>query len=958
MRLRHLLLSISILFSFSGECQSVNETNYTVKDGLPSNTVYCVRQDSQGFVWFGTDAGLSRFDGAKFKNYGLKEGLPDMEVLNFYEDSFGRIWIYTFNGKVCYIENGKIHNSINTPFLKGADANSRITGIAEKDGIVFISFHKNGIKIIDKSGIIAEEVDESSFIYSYVSVMDDKYCWVEVGDRKLSLITGSVHATNSTRDSLLINDLKVVNTFSYIISSGKDLIGITQSENNHFILRVNTLNKNVVQKEIEDYKIYNLFNTKDQILLFTERGVKKFNKETFEILDFINLPETTNFIEDTEGNSWITTLNNGVYFQPKIELRKHYFDEIFQAKSIFTYQDSSIYIVYQEGKVGLIDQTEELHYLHQIKDKSFLKSMYVDFDRQVWTLNYSGLRQNGVLTKKEFTATNVSYLDDGVFIFQSPNFLIYWNIDTNKRMRLELGKLGKIWDFKKIRDNEFLIASAKGLSVLNIQNETLVFCKAFDNIRITDIELDAFGKLWLSSNGYGLVRIDNSSLATLSFEEVLSNRVDDYSDVFGKILSVDSVIYAATPKGISKMLINESGVLDSYHISRSNGLEPARINDLAYFQNRIYSAQDNGLFSFSHIETFNEMADFPVIVDKVVANDSTYYKQDRMIFTHEISVVQIECKAVNFRNQDNIRYQFRLLDSESSRDQKWNASQSNQFVFSNLSPGNYTFEVRARTVNSAWTKPTAQSFVIKTIFWQTLWFKTVWISSLVLFFILAYLLYTSERRRKKELRRKKIESDLKALKAQINPHFLFNSINSIQSFVLEGNNELAEEYLVKYGKLIRTTLNHSNVLTVSIKEEIEALERYVELEKLRLLKSLNFNIQTSRLDAGSERIPSMIIQPLVENSIWHGIQLGNRTGEITLSFEKVGKSIKVTIEDNGNGFEVQPIMTNNEPSGIQLVRERIDLINKLQGYDSNFEVQSNDEGTRIIFTYPSDLVEL
>ena len=213
----------------------------------------------------------------------------------------------------------------------------------------------------------------------------------------------------------------------------------------------------------------------------------------------------------------------------------------------------------------------------------------------------------------------------------------------------------------------------------------------------------------------------------------------------------------------------------------------------------------------------------------------------------------------------------------------------------------------------------------------------------------------NHQRSKEEFKREKRVSDLKALKAQINPHFLFNSLNSIQSFILEGEESLADDYLVKYGKLMRMILNHSNELTISIQEEIAALRLYAELEQLRLGKELNFEVKVAdEIDMDSTKIPSMVIQPLIENSIWHGIQPKEGAGELSLDITKEDHWIQVVVADDGVGFDAEK-EGENKPHGLKLAQERIDILNEVNGVESSFHVESSPAGTRIAFSYPADL---
>ena len=418
---------------------------------------------------------------------------------------------------------------------------------------------------------------------------------------------------------------------------------------------------------------------------------------------------------------------------------------------------------------------------------------------------------------------------------------------------------------------------------------------------------------------------------------------------------VDSILYASSPKGVGKFYFNSDGIVQVSHISESNGLHPSRVNDLQFFQGRIYIAQDNGLFSFDHGRNFEENIDFPVIIDEVIAGDSVYAKPDNTLsFPYDVGTIQVNTKTIYFKDHENLSYQFRLFE-KGETDPIWSASPNNAFIFSKLSPGIYTFQVRVRSINSEWSTPQTLVLRIRNVFWRTLWFIAI-VSSLLL--VAIYFIYKSISRSKKSrqlLLREKIESDLKALKAQINPHFLFNSINSIQSFFLEGDTVVAESYLIKYAKLIRTILNHSDSPTVLICEEIEAMKLYVELEKLRLSKPLDFEVSIDdTIDVYSEKIPSMIIQPVIENSIWHGIQPSNKDGHIHLKFKLQSDKIYVIVEDNGVGF-INGKSLNSKPHGIRLIKERIDLINKLEGIKSNFEISSNNSGVKVTFSYPSNL---
>ncbi|MEQ9406019.1 MAG: histidine kinase [Cyclobacteriaceae bacterium] len=237
------------------------------------------------------------------------------------------------------------------------------------------------------------------------------------------------------------------------------------------------------------------------------------------------------------------------------------------------------------------------------------------------------------------------------------------------------------------------------------------------------------------------------------------------------------------------------------------------------------------------------------------------------------------------------------------------------------------------------------------------------VSGGLLIFLTSFFMIGKIRRNRtnRKLERNEAEkklAELKALKAQINPHFLFNSLNSIQSFILEDEKNMADEYLVKYGKLIRKILDHSNELTVTLNDELEALQLYVELEQLRIKEGFDFEviIQES-IDPYNAMIPSMVIQPFIENAIWHGVSGLNGKGKIKLTISEHDDLIEVRVEDNGVGFDTNSYQ-NSASKGVRLVRERLELLKESAGQESVVEIEGQPgEGTIVVLRFSNNIDE-
>ncbi|WP_420319192.1 histidine kinase [Ekhidna sp.] len=946
------LLLDSLVF---GQLSLSNAVNYTIKDGLPSNTVYAVIQDDQGFIWFGTDAGLSRFDGLEFKNYGLKEGLPDMDILNFFKDSQGRIWMYTFNGKVCYLKDGRILNSSNDPFLAGADLESRLTSIVEDENEIFISSLWEGVKILNPNKRIKTLSSEND--KNYLVIINNKCYWLLINSTSIKYYLVSDLISNLDSDSIEFQELsnrKGFANFSYVNVFKDEIFGVSRGTNStHQFFKINLDQQLFHIQSVHDYVVYNIEAIRDRVFLYTSDGIKLIDPENLTTSDFIDLEEVTKFIYDFDDNIWFSTLKSGAFFIPNQPVKKKYPVQIRNVEKLYS-TPNYLYIAYRNRLIARTNQflKDELENISTL-ELSYIKSFYVDPLQNMWVLSSSSLLKNEKPSTSGFTVDLFySLLKDSEFIYHSFDELIYTNLKNDELYNFDYENVGKIWDFI-LFDHSILLAGSNGLFSLNLSDLTVKRFPEFDQIRVTSIALDKFDKLWLVTNGNGLLRLPKQLIFTIPSNEISGYRIENYSDVFNKVLLIDSTLYSSTPKGISKFIFNKEEVVETTHITESHGLEPARVVDVVYYSGDVYMGQDNGLFSFKHSENFNDTIRFPVIVDELRTSDTVINTLDKDItFPYDVGIIQVNTKTIYFKDHNNLSYQFKLYNQNESAE-SWTTSPNNEFLFSNLEPGNYTFEVRVKSLNSDWTEPSSISFSIENVFWRTLWFKIL-IASILLFSItLATNSISRSRKRKQLLSRQKIESDLKALKAQINPHFLFNSLNSIHSYILEKENDLAEDYLLKYGKLMRNILNHSNELSIRMDDELEAIKLYIELEKIRINKPIDFQVDTSKIDVTEHKVPSMIIQPLLENAIWHGIQPSAKEGKILLKFEQKDDVVKVEIHDNGTGFQDQNF--DDRPSGLQLVKERIELINQLKGRKSSFKIDSDETGTKIIFDYPNEL---
>lgn len=248
----------------------------------------------------------------------------------------------------------------------------------------------------------------------------------------------------------------------------------------------------------------------------------------------------------------------------------------------------------------------------------------------------------------------------------------------------------------------------------------------------------------------------------------------------------------------------------------------------------------------------------------------------------------------------------------------------------------------------------------------------------VFFIILSLLLLFSMRQRLKNqklmaqkneevkttnFKRKLTELELKALRSQMNPHFIFNCMNSINTMILNGESDAASRYLNKFSKLIRKTLENSESTTISLEDELSMLETYIQLEAVRFQGRISYDISVdSKLDPSSIRLPSMVLQPFIENAIWHGLLHKEGPGELKVEFREKGDELECTIEDNGVGRKkalnlVEASTMKKKSMGIELTKERLKIINKSNVQDWIHIIDLKDPlnngiGTRVKINIP------
>jgi ligand-binding sensor domain-containing protein len=397
-------------------------------------------------------------------------------------------------------------------------------------------------------------------------------------------------------------------------------------------------------------------------------------------------------------------------------------------------------------------------------------------------------------------------------------------------------------------------------------------------------------------------------------------------------------------------------------------MEPGIINS-SFIANKFYPLQDGQWLTFTPTEAISffpgkaayqdlhqpriEITGFKLF-DKPLFIDSLLFEKKSIRLSYKENFFTVEFAALNFSSLQQTNYYYRL----GGIDKDWVNGGTKRFAnYTDLQPGEYVFEVKAENANTT-GDITSFKIIITPPFWQTWWFIS---AAALLVGLSVYWLFrrrVNAIRHEADMKQTITETQTMALRAQMNPHFIFNCLNSIDNLIQTDQKEKATNYLAKFARLIRAILENSKNNTIPCWKDLEALELYLQMEELRWDKKITCNVKVANeIQNGDYKVPPMVVQPFVENAIHHGL-LNKMTPDKKLTIEVMleENKIKYTITDNGVGRlkagEYKKL--NKSPGtslGLQITKDRINLFN--QGDNGSVKITDlyNDlqqpEGTKV-----------
>ena len=966
---------------------------YTVNDGLPSTETGAACQDKYGYLWVSTTGGFSRFDGRQFVNYSLADGLPALNGNYIFQDSHERLWLGTGAG-ISQFKNSRFityptNDSLNIHYVSNftETKDKQLWAFTDKGvykfndsvwekQILYPRFRSNScINMIETNGEL------------YVIYREDILCrtkdakWIHIA----FIHDGSILNSVTTKDNQIY------------VGTGKNIYEVR----NHRLITLYESNKaesNFFSSFLVDSKKRLWLAGNDYLKISIPGDFRHFPDSIRNQYGYI-----FSIKEDSSGNVWLGSRKGLVKIKniaytvvDKDEIPS---DGLFNIiplpdnRLIFSYGTKSGLLVYQDS------------YCRQIMPPPLPgnKNYYNDpvdaytFDEKnsLWMITRfrKFLHFNGNILEDFSSALHLStleYIYDVAYIKNRHQFFICADstllYGSSLKLTTFIPNNTSIPIMKPTRVHEI----ANGLVLLFIEGKGLYCIDAANNlISLTDganfnypgnglqsavcFSNETNDNFWMSIPGFGLYEygFSKNKLPFLKNYFTVKNGLQS-NNILSLTNDRQNRLWVVTSKGLDILQLNYLGKWEVFNYATTDELT---FNG-SYYEKLITDAVGNvWLSSPNKILKFNsaniKLHKEPprMIIEKVSlsfketdwskSTDSlySYYQLPyNPVLKYNQNSLSIFFNAIDlFTTNSYPEYSYKLLPLDTS----WSIPFNTKSVsFAQLPAGKYRFIVRAKDMASGWSQPAVFFFTITPSFWNRWWFR------IIIIVIAASVIISIFRARIKKIRQDSFienqlkELEMKALKAQMNPHFIYNALNSIQALIANDKKAEGIHYIGSFSRLLRQVLDNSENNVISLDKELETIGFYIQLESLRLDLKLQYKkIIPENIVAEFEKIPPLILQPFVENALWHGLSNKEGEKEIKIRVSTMNEWLVCDITDNGIGrVKAEELKKNSrlihQSKAIDITRKRLidfnedDLFPPIEFFDL-YDDKKNSIGTSV-----------
>jgi ligand-binding sensor domain-containing protein len=898
-----ILILLFIVFDFVLKAQNPSASQISDEKGLPSNTIYCILQDKNGFIWLGTDNGLYRYDGRNFKAYKNKFQKSN-SLTGLVLDSKNNLYCYNFNGQIFYVENDQLKsfNHWNNQRISSLDCdqNNNIW-ICNENGIaVYLSNKKKWKHIAHPKNQQSSYFTNSGSWNRY-----DKNFWCisPKGIMKVNLSNSRTYPIKWIDNKVSGEFLLASNTQSKWVFSqlGGDIFKLINGKFKPFFSKnLNPLLKNRKINKIEGDQKHNIW-------IYTYTGIIIYNQEKDYAEIIFDNHAFSGGIQDIEKTTWLSTLYDGLFKIPMLEYKTW---EIINEKGVrskpnkLVLGNNSTFFATSDGKVGTIKNSNSKFKYHSLNSSIDIQCLATSLDKKKVFLNNQNtieIYNSNSLKKLPLQISspkNIIETKDYLLICSSRGAYCYY-YKNNK-----LDTISTIWTREMYLSNnpkKLYLATNEGVSVYLFKNNKWIF------------NTTLLKHLQIISLSYNF---EKSSLNLLSFNGCIYQLNNDHlpskiaelpNDILAnQIKTSDNKIYISTNKGllIYNLISNKIE-----KINRLNGLISDHLNSLDINNNEIWMSSSKGIMCIPKILKHNK-AILKLFLKNISDNNNTLFPNKFLDLEYDQGFyVNYDAITLSAENQYKIAYRI------NSNNWIYITSKDDKIYFNALEPGSFHLEIKLVNNNGIDSVNSIKiNGYVQPPFWQRWWFYlSIGLLSVLITFIF-FKIRIKKIRLKQEIviEKMQLKHELKlsqetAIRAQMNPHFIFNVLNSIKTYIYENDKKMAINYLNDFSELVRKILTQSSNTFTKLEDEIELLKLYIELEGMLFENDFSYDIiLNNKIEPNNIYIPNLIIQPYIENAFKHGLshKSGPKKLKLLFEFDKEDQSILiVNIEDNGIGRE-------------------------------------------------------
>jgi ligand-binding sensor domain-containing protein len=954
-------------------------------NSISQNFIYTIYEDSAGAIWVSTFEGLCRFDRhtEKFTRYkpSLNAKFSDPNITAINEDADGMLWLGNTWGGLCRFDRQKgtflpEYYDLGNPQVPGGGLDAINCISKDRSGTLWVGngtgLHK--MTLIRKRGQLSkvsfqhyrhDPKNSNSLGSNKVrSVFEDKagIMWLATDnglnsfDRKTGVFkryqhdSKNIHSISSNNLNFWVgNSIKEDKEGNLWIPTDNGLNKLNEDRSIFMVY----LNKPNDVNSISTDVVYSLEIDREGIL-WAGGWNQKLNKANLNHKPFNVIrhdPNNNNSLsdnlvtctlEDAAGIVWIGTVNGGLNrWDKKTAQFKRFRHDAANPKTL---RSNTVNAIIEDrhgclwvcnGDVLSKMNTENgafKHYYTNNEKKGWppILSIAENRDGHLWLGLGTSLKsfdeKTGKFKSFYYDPRDTNGMSDGtsISVFCDSKDHIWVGHGSRATDRFDK-ETGRFTHFKYDPLNSASISS-------NIVN---------------NFKEDSHGNIWLGTSAGGLCYFDYQKRTFTTFTD--KHGLAD-NTVFSILEDNNQQLWLGTKNGLSKFdPVSKTFTNYDYKDGLAGNIfgtgDRARAAHLKGKDGTLYFGGPNGLVYFDPAQLTANSHIAPIVItqfklfDKLVKGSN---ESNEIILDYNQNYFSFEFSSLSFYNPAKNKYAYKL----EGVDKDWVYSGSRRYVgYTNIDPGKYTFRVNGTNNDGIWNEKGASiTVIIKPPWWRTWWAYILYAMAF------AGLIYMFIQRRLNKIRmqheivvqkHKAAELEMQALRAQMNPHFIFNCLNSINHFILNNETEAASDYLTKFSRLIRTVLQLSRESEITLQEELDCLNLYIQLEQLRFQKLFQYTIHADEnLDLETIRIPPMLLQPFVENAIKHGLTHKDATGYIEVHLYRLDTTLYCKITDNGIG---RKNATASEPSkhlsmGIRITADRIALLQQNKEPDTTIQI--------------------